>query len=280
MTNRLAEVYAPGQSPWCDNVARDQINAGVFQRMIAQDSIVSVTSKPSIFQKAMTTGQAYDEQFRALAEQQLDALSTYQIMANQDIHDVLTLFRLIYDRTHGIDGYVSLEVSPLLAHEKEQAIVEAKQLWTHLNQPNLFIKIPGIAERINVNVTLIFSLATYEQVILAYLCGLEQLATCGTKPLNQVASVASFFVSRVDRLVDRLLDEKIEATTDTRQRQLLHALHGRAAIANARLAYQLYTSYFVRGPRAQRFQAACQSSKAPAEQPCSERYMYRISCRR
>ncbi len=266
MTNRLAEVYALGQSPWCDTIARDQIQRGSFQQMIEQDSIVGVTSNPSLFQKAMTVGSAYDEQFRDLVTQQLDALSIYQIMANQDISDVLTIFRPVYERTHGNDGYVSLEVSPLLAYETQKTIDEAKQLWTHLNQPNLLVKIPGIAQGIpaieaciaqgiNVNVTLIFSLAAYEQVILAYLSGLEKLAASGTKPLSQVASVASFFVSRVDTLVDRLLDEKVATTTNANEKQHLHELQGKAAIANAKLAYQLYKAYFVEGRKAERFKA-------------------------
>jgi transaldolase len=266
MTTRLTEVYALGQSPWCDNVARDQIRAGTYERMMEQDAIVGVTSNPSIFQKAMAAGSAYDEQFRDLAAQGLDAMSIYQLMANQDIRDVLALFRPIYDQTHGRDGYVSLEVSPLLAHETEKTIAEAKQLWTHLNQPNLFVKIPAvaeglpaieacIAEGINVNVTLIFSLEAYERVILAYLSGLEKLSARGTKPLSQVASVASFFVSRVDTLADRLLDEKSAATVDASQKQHMQALKGKAAIANAKLAYQLYRSYFVEGPNAERFKA-------------------------
>jgi len=266
MTNRLADVYALGQSPWCDNVARDQIQAGTYERMIEQDAIVGVTSNPSIFQKAMTAGTVYDEQFRDLAAQGLDAMSIYQLMANQDIRDVLALFRPIYDRTHGRDGYVSLEVSPLLAYETEKTIAEAKELWTHLDQPNLFVKIPAvaeglpaieacIAEGINVNVTLIFSLEAYERVILAYLGGLEKLAARGTKPLSKVASVASFFVSRVDTLVDRLLDEKHAATVDVSQKQHVQLLKGKAAIANAKLAYQLYRSYFVQGPNAERFKA-------------------------
>jgi transaldolase len=266
MINRLAEVYALGQSPWCDNVARDQIQAGTFQRLIEQGAIVGVTSNPSLFQKAMTAGSAYDEQFRDLAAQGLDATSIYQLMANQDIRDVLAIFRPIYDRTHGRDGYVSLEVSPLLAYETQKTIVECKQLWTHLNQPNLFIKIPGIAQGvpaieaciaqgINVNVTLIFSLAACEQVIQAYLSGLEKLAARSTKPLSQVASVASLFVSRVDTLVDRLLDEKSAATMDAIQKRHMQELKGKAAIANAKLAYQLYTSYFVEGPKAERFKA-------------------------
>lgn len=277
MSNRLAEVYALGQSPWCDNIARDQIQQGTFQQMIDRDSIVGVTSNPSLFQKAMTVGTAYDEQFRDLAAQQLDALSIYQMMANQDISDVLAIFRPLYERTHGIDGYVSLEVSPLLAYETQKTIDEAKQLWTYLNQPNLFVKIPGvaqgipaieacIAQGINVNVTLIFSLTAYEQVILAYLSGLEKLAASGTKPLAQVASVASFFVSRVDTLVDHLLDEKAAASTDVRQKQHLQGLRGKAAIANAKLAYQLYKAYFVQGPKAERFKAL-QAQGAQVQRP-------------
>ncbi len=276
-TNRLAQVYALGQSPWYDTIARGLIQQGTFQQMMEQDAIVGVTSNPSLFQKAMTVGTAYDEQFRDLAAQQLDALSIYQIMANQDISDVLALFLPIYKRTHGGDGYVSLEVSPLLAYETQKTIEEAKQLWTHLNHPNLLVKIPGIAqgipaietciaEGINVNVTLIFSLAAYEQVILAYLSGLEKLAARGTKPLSQVASVASFFVSRVDTLVDRLLDEKAEATTDASEKLHLHALRGKAAIANAKLAYQLYKAYFIEGPKSERFKAL-QAQGAQVQRP-------------
>jgi len=185
-------------------------------------------------------------------------------MANQDIHDVLTIFRPVYDHTNRVDGYISLEVSPLLADETEKTTAEARQLWAHLNQPNLFIKIPEtaqglaaieacIAEGINVSVTLIFSREAYEHVVLAYLRGLEKLAERGQKPLSQVASVTSFFVSRVDTLVDSLLDEKITATSNPAQKHHLERLRGKAAIANAKLAYQMYRSYFVEGPKAERF---------------------------
>lgn len=275
--NRLAHVYELGQSPWCDNIARDQLKAGVFHRMIEQDAIVGVTSNPSIFEKAMTAGSAYDEQFRALAAQGLDAPSIYQAMANQDISDALALFRPIYERTHAVDGYISLEVSPLLAYETERTIAEAKELWTHLNQPNLFIKIPGVAqgipaieaclaEGINVNVTLIFSLEAYERVINAYLSGLEKLAVSKKKPVWQLASVASFFVSRVDTLVDHLLAEKIAATDDAAQKRRLEGLKGKAAIANAKLAYQMYKSYFVEGPQAERFKVL-QAQGAQVQRP-------------
>lgn len=274
---RLEELYRLGQSPWCDNVARDQIRAGTFQQMIAQDSIVGVTSNPSLFQKAMTAGSAYDDQFRDLAAQGLDAQSIYQVMANQDIGDVLDLFRPVYDHTNRVDGYVSLEVSPLLAYETEKTIAEARQLWAHLNRPNLFIKIPAvaqglpaieacIAEGINVNVTLIFSLDAYERVILAYLSGLEKLAASGKKPLGHVASVASFFVSRVDTLVDHLLDEQVAATNEPGQQQHLAGLKGKAAIANAKLAYQVYRSYFVAGAKADRFKAL-QAQGAQVQRP-------------
>lgn len=277
MTNRLAELYRLGQSPWCDNVARDQIQAGTFQQMIERDAIVGVTSNPSIFQKAMTVGSAYDDQFRDLAAEGLDAQSIYQVMANRDIGDMLDLFRPVYNRTSGIDGYVSLEVSPLLAYETERTIAEARKLWTHLNQPNLFIKIPAvaqgmpaieacIAQGINVNVTLIFSLESYERVILAYLGGLEKLAASGKKPLGQVASVASFFVSRVDTLVDRLLDEKGTSTNVPGQKHQLERLKGKAAIANAKLAYQLFRSYFVEGPNAERFKTL-QAQGARVQRP-------------
>jgi transaldolase/glucose-6-phosphate isomerase len=198
-------------------------------------------------------------------------------MANQDIKDVLDIFRPVYDRTKRKDGYVSLEVSPLLAYETEKTIAEAKQLWQHLDKPNLFIKIPAvsqgipaieatIADGISVNVTLIFSLEAYERVILAYLSGLEKLAASGKKPLGEIASVASFFVSRVDTLVDKLIDEKIAATNDDAQKQKLAALKGKAAIANAKLAYQMYKSYFVEGIRAERFKSL-QAQGAQVQRP-------------
>jgi transaldolase len=207
----------------------------------------------------------------------LDAHSIYQIMANQDISDALDIFRPVYDRTNGIDGYVSLEVSPLLAHETQKTISEAKQLWSHLNKPNLFIKIPAvaegipaietcIAEGININITLIFSLDVYERVIQAYLSGLEKLAASGKKPLKHVASVASFFVSRVDTLVDRLLDEKATATNDPAQKQKLVELKGKAAIANAKLAYQMFRSYFIEGAKSERFKAL-QAQGAQIQRP-------------
>jgi len=277
MINRLAEVHHLRQSPWCDYVARQDIRDGKFQQLIEQDSIVGVTSNPSIFQKAMTTGDAYDTQFRELATQGLDAHSIYQIMANQDIGDALDIFRLVYESSNRQDGYVSLEVSPLLAHNTEKTLTEARRLWSHLNRPNLFIKIPAtpegipaletcIAEGMNINVTLIFSLTVYEQVIQAYINGLEKLATSGQKPLNQVASVASFFVSRVDTLVDQLLDEKIAATQDTTQKEKIAGLKGKAAIANAKQAYQIYRAYFVEGPNAERFQIL-QAQGAQVQRP-------------
>ena len=253
MTTPLADLYALGQSPWNDNVARDEIKAGKFQDLINNFSIVGVTSNPTIFAKAMTAGNAYDDQFRELAGRGLETEDIYEAMAIQDINDVLDIFRPVYDRTGGLDGCVSLEVSPRLAYDTDKTLAAAKRFFSHINKPNLLVKIPAtregipaieaaIAEGININVTLIFGLDYYEEVINAYISGLEKLAQSGKKPLHQVLSVASFFVSRVDTLVDKLLDEKVAAGH-------AHAadLKGQAAIANAKMAYQLYKQYFVEG---------------------------------
>ena len=234
MTRKLADLYRLGQSPWCDNVAREQIKAGTFQQLITQDAIVGVTSNPSLFQKAMTAGNAYDDQFRELAAQGLDAQSIYQVMANQDIGDVLDLFRPIYDRTHRVDGYVSLEVSPLLAYETERTIAEAMQLWAHLNQPNLFIKIPGTPEGlpaieeaifagVPINVTLLFSEDQYLAAANAFMRGIERRIKAGLRP--DVASVASIFISRWDAAVTGKVPK---------------ALNDRLGIAVAKRAYKAY----------------------------------------
>lgn len=255
MTNPLFELRNYGQSVWCDNIARGIIKNGEFQKLINDFAVVGVTSNPTIFEKAIGHTPDYDDQIRELVQQGNSAEDIFWTLALKDIGDVADIFRPIYDSTNGLDGYISLEVSPSLAHDTEQTIKDARRFYQTLNRPNIMIKVPAtpegipvieqlISEGINVNVTLIFSLEAYETVANAYISGLEKLAASGTKPLNQVVSVASFFVSRVDVLVDKLLEEKIAQTEDQGQKAELESLLGKIAIANSKLAYEKFGQIF------------------------------------
>lgn len=216
----LVQLLDQGQSVWYDNVARGLINDGTMQALIDKSGVRGVTSNPTIFEKAISGGSDYDEQVEELVKAGKSAEEIFGAVAVQDIRDVADIFRLTYDTTDGADGYVSIEVSPTLAHDTEGTLKDAHNFYKLLNRPNIMIKVPAttegipaieslIGEGINVNVTLIFSLKAYEDVANAYISGLEKLAESGKKSLSKVASVASFFVSRVDSLVDKLLDEKI-----------------------------------------------------------------------
>jgi len=235
-----------GQSPWLDNLRRDWIEGGELQEWLDR-GILGVTSNPSIFQKAMTAGDAYDEQFAALIAEGRSVADAFWEMAITDIESALAILRPIYDRTGGIDGFVSLEVAPDLAHDMAGTAAAALDLHARIDEPNLYVKIPGTAAGVpaieqviaagrSVNVTLLFSVRRYEEVIDAYLSGLE----AHEGPLDAVASVASFFVSRVDTEVDKRLDAI--GTPEAL------ALKGKGAVANARLAYELFGEKFS-GPR-------------------------------
>lgn len=244
---KLQDLYqANGQSPWLDNLRRDWIHEGELARWIDR-GVRGVTSNPSIFQKAMTGQAIYDDQFSSLIAQGASAEDIFWTMAVTDIEAALALFRPIYDESDGVDGFVSIEVAPSLARDTEGTTASALELHTRINEPNLYVKIPGTAEGLpaiqrviaegkSVNVTLLFGLGRYEDVIEAYLTGLE--AHDGA--LEAVSSVASFFVSRVDSEVDKRLDaiDTPEAT----------GLKGKAAVANAQLAYELFGKKFS-GPR-------------------------------
>lgn len=269
MTTKLNELHALGQSMWYDNIARDLLESGSIKALIDQ-GIRGLTSNPAIFQKAITSGTAYDEQLRVLKGQSLDAKAVYEALAIRDIQTAADLLRSVYDESEGVDGYVSLEVAPTLANDTQSTIDEAARLWGEVNRPNLMIKIPAteagipaiietIASGINVNVTLIFSRAMYGKVMDAYLTGLERRAEAG-KPVD-IASVASFFVSRVDSMVDDMLGDGQDD------------LKGKAGIANAKLAYQDFKIVFqgerwknlaVQGARVQRPLWASTSTKNPA----------------
>lgn len=254
MVNPLIQLQSVGQSVWYDNIDRAQIASGEFERMLREDGILGVTANPTIFEKSISSGHAYDDQISQLIKEGKSTNEIYEAVVIQDIRTVADLLRPIYDRTAGGDGYVSLEVSPDLAHDTTGTINEAKRFWKMVDRPNLMIKIPAtpagipaifevLHSGINVNVTLIFSLQAYRDVTNAYLRALEDRNGRG-EDVGHIASVASFFVSRVDTLVDKLLDEKIKASNDPAEQEKLKGLQGKAAIANARIVYQDFRRIF------------------------------------
>lgn len=250
----LHRLSALGQSVWVDFLSRESIRGGHLQELLDADAVVGATSNPTIFQKAMSAGDAYDEQLRELAEEGLDARASFWRLAERDIKDACDLFRPIWDGGSGRDGYVSLEVAPDLAYDTLATFNEAISLHETVDRPNLMVKIPAtkpglaaiedvIARGHSINVTLIFSLRRYAEVAESYMRGLERLVAAGGDP-RKVASVASFFVSRIDSEADRRLQELQSAGKDG----VLDQLKGQLAVANAKLAYQHYRSVF-RGPR-------------------------------
>ena len=254
MAYPLLELKTLGQSVWYDNIDRSQLTSGQFKRMLDEDGIVGVTANPTIFEKSISGGHAYDEQISQLIKEGKTTSDIYEAVVIQDIRSVADLLRPMYDNTQGQDGYVSLEVSPDLAHDTQATIAEARRFWQMVDRPNLMIKIPATPEGIpaiyetlrsgiNVNVTLIFSIESYRQVADAYQRALEDRNAQG-QDIRTLASVASFFVSRVDTLVDKLLDSKIKASSDPAEQQKLKLLQGKAAIANARLVYQDFIKIF------------------------------------
>ncbi|HZB36045.1 MAG TPA: transaldolase [Gaiellaceae bacterium] len=246
--SRLHQLSELGQSVWIDSLSREWLRTGELHRMIDEDAVVGVTSNPTIFQKAMSEGDWYDEQLREVLAEEDDLKEIFLRLAFDDIGEACDLLRPIWDRAQGLDGYVSLEVDPHLAHETDATIEEAQRFHETLDRPNLYVKIPAtkaglpaieemIARGRNINVTLIFSLKRYVEVTEAYIRGVERLVEAGGDP-SQVASVASFFVSRVDTEADKRLDSL--GGHDH--------LRGRLAIANAKLAYERYKEIFS-GPR-------------------------------
>jgi transaldolase len=250
--NPLNRLAALGQSVWLDYIHRDLFSSGQLRELITQDSLTGMTSNPAIFEKAIAQSAAYDEQIVELGSRGLDTLAVYEQLSLQDVQRAADEFRRVFDSTAGLDGFVSLEVNPHLAHDTAGTIAEARRLWTSLDRPNVFIKVPGtraglgaikqlISEGISINVTLLFGLPRYREVIDAYLAGLEARVAQG-KPIKNVASVASFFISRIDALIDPMLD-KLAASGDARAAQA-KSLRGEAAIASAKLAYQMHKHVF------------------------------------
>jgi transaldolase len=254
MTNPLVQLKTQGQSVWYDNIDRAQLVSGAFKRLLDEDGIVGVTANPTIFEKSISGGHAYDAQMKQLINAGKSTNEIYEALVIQDIRTVADLLRPTYDRTNALDGYVSLEVSPELAHDTAGTLNEVRRFWQTVDRPNLMIKIPAtpagipaieqaLSEGINVNITLIFALANYTEVAEAYLNALESRNAEGHE-IGRIASVASFFVSRVDTLVDKLLQEQIQHSSDPAEQARLKALAGKAAIANARLVYQEFKRIF------------------------------------
>lgn len=273
--NPLKELRELGQSVWLDYIRRDLIRSGELKRLVEEDGIRGVTSNPTIFEKAITGSIDYDDALRALLakDPKTDVGKLYERLAIEDIQMAADVLRAVYDNTGGADGYVSFEVSPHLAHDTQATISEAKRLRAAVDRPNVMIKVPAtpegipaiealIAEGVNVNITLMFSMSHYEAVARAYIRGLERC----TNPAR-VASVASFFVSRVDTMVDRALETL--ATAQARAKTLL----GKIAIANSKMVYHRFLEIFhgegfvalrQRGTRVQRPLWASTSTKNPA----------------
>jgi transaldolase len=253
--NRIKELYRrEGQSAWQDDISRDLLNNGTIRKEIEEVGIRGLTSNPTIFEKAIASGSAYDEEITGLLERGLDAAAIFETVAVRDIQATCDLFRPLYDESCGSDGFVSIEVSPAGARDPHLTAEEARRLWNAVDRPNLMVKIPGTAEGvpvvrqmleegININITLLFSVDSYERVAHAYLEALTARNEAG-KPVDRVASVASFFVSRVDTLIDKQLDAKIAAASDDATKARLSALKGKAAVANAKIAYQSFQKLF------------------------------------
>lgn len=269
---RVEALTAQGQSIWQDDITRGMLKTGALKEMIDGVGIRGLTSNPTIFEKAIAGGSDYDEQIIDLLGQGKTPLEIFEAVEVDDIRDATDLFRALYDETHGGDGFCSIEVSPDAARNAASTREQVGRLWASVDRPNLMVKIPGtvegapviqemIAEGININVTLLFSLEAYERVANAYVAGLEQRHAAG-KPVDHVASVASFFVSRVDSLVDKLLDAQIAATDDDAKKAELAALKGTIAVANAKLAYAKFQEIF----EGERF-AALRAAGAKPQRP-------------
>ena len=283
-TNPLKALLSYGQSMWLDYIRRDLITSGKLKSMIDDDGLRGMTSNPSIFEKAIADSHLYDDMLKSLGSRaDLDATSRYEQIAIRDIQGAADILRPVYQSSEFRDGYVSLEVSPLLALETQKTIDEGRRLWKAVNRENVMIKVPGTAEGlpairqligdgININVTLLFAQEVYEKVAEAYIAGLEDLAKGGGH-LKKMAGVASFFISRIDTLVDSMIEDKLKTTKDAQTQTLLKSLLGKVAIANGKLTYQRYQRIFSgprwealasKGAQTQRVLWASTSTKNPA----------------
>src|SRR5262245_26088175 len=280
--NPLKSLQTYGQSVWLDYIRRSLITSGELQRLLDEDGLRGVTSNPSIFEKAIVGSTDYKDLLESPESNGLDAKSLYEKLAIRDIQDAADILRPIYEQSKKRDGYVSLEVSPTLAHDTEGTLQEARRLWKSVGRSNVMIKVPAtpegipaiealIADGINVNITLLFSQAAYEQVAEAYIRGLEKLQSRGGD-VSGVASVASFFISRIDSAIDGIIAARLKASTEPAERAQLNSVLGRVAIANAKLTYQRYLELYdnprwkklaASGAQTQRLLWASTSTKNP-----------------
>jgi transaldolase / glucose-6-phosphate isomerase len=263
--NPLRELLKYGQAMWLDYIRRDLFTTGKLKALIEDDGLRGMTSNPAIFEKAIADSSLYDDILLSLATQKgLSATAKFEQIAIRDIRDAADALRGVYEESNFRDGYVSLEVSPYLANKTQETIDEARRLWKNVQRENVMIKIPGtaeglpairqaIGEGININVTLLFAQEVYEKVAEAYIAGVEDLAARGGN-LKKMAGVASFFISRIDTLIDGMLSEKLKSTSDASQQALRKSLLGKVAIANGKLTYQKYQCIFS-GPRWERLAA-------------------------
>ncbi len=281
-TNPLKELLNYGQSMWLDYIRRDLITTGKLKTMIQDDGLRGMTSNPSIFEKAIGESSLYDDMLKSLASSNLNATGRYEKIAIRDIQDAADILRPVYQSSKFRDGFVSLEVSPLLALKTQETIDEARRLWKTVSRENVMIKVPGtaegipavqqlIGEGININVTLLFAQEVYEKVAEAYIAGLEELQKRGGD-VKKMAGVASFFISRIDTMVDSMIDEKLK-TANAQEQATLKGLKGKVAIANGKLTYQRYMKIFsgprwealaAKGAQTQRVLWASTSTKNPA----------------
>jgi len=280
--NPLKGLLAYGQSPWLDFIRRNILLNGDLKKMINEDGLRGMTSNPAIFEKAITAGDDYNDIIKAADAKSSTAMALYEKIAIRDVQDACDIFKSVHSETKGRDGYVSLEVSPMLAFDTQGTIDEARRLWKAVGRPNVMIKIPAtpqgipairqaLEDGININITLLFAQSAYEQVAEAYLAALEARAAKGLD-ISHIASVASFFVSRIDSLVDSKIDAMLKTETDARKKAQLESLLGKVAIANARRTYSKYQELFggarwkalaAKGGQTQRLLWASTSTKNP-----------------
>ena len=280
--NPLKALHGYGQSVWLDYIRRSLLTSGELARLIEEDGLRGVTSNPAIFEKAITGSTDYAETLKALVAQFREAKAIYEQVAIHDIRDAADILRVVYDQSEQRDGYVSFEVSPYLARDTSRTLEEARRLWQAVERPNVLIKVPAtpegipaieqlISEGINVNVTLLFALETYERVAEAYISGVRKWAAQGGD-VRGIASVASFFISRIDTAIDALLTARLKTVKRPAERAMLQSLMGKVAIANGKLTYQRYQEIFKgegwqflanKGAQTQRVLWASTSTKNP-----------------
>jgi transaldolase/glucose-6-phosphate isomerase len=279
-SNPLKGLLAYSQSPWMDYIRRDLLTGGGLKKMIAEDGLRGQTSNPAIFEKSITGSTLYNDILNSPEAKSLNAKELFEKIAIRDVQDACDIFKSVYEETKHRDGYVSLEVSPYLANDTKGTLEEARRLWKAVNRPNLMVKVPATPEGIpairqlledglNINITLLFAQSAYEKVADAFIEALEARAAKG-QAINQIASVASFFVSRIDTLVDSKVDALLKAGSG--DKALLESIHGTIAIANAKLTYKKYQELFggprwkalaAKGAQTQRLLWASTSTKNP-----------------